>query len=412
MTPQLDGNDTQQHGRHSLTRPLLSVVIPTRNRRAYVIHAVRTVQAEYPDAEIVICDNSDEEALAADFANEIAGGRIKYLYTPEMLSVSDNFERALSAASGEYITLLGDDDTVGPHLGRIAQWAKQNGIDAINWRSDARVVHYFWPGVSLPFWGDRVGGSLYLSNFTGKTQLIDPRRGIADAIRHLGAGPRSLPRAYLGMVSSGVVERVRARWGRVFEGLSPDVHAGVLVALEARRQVVIDYPFLIPGACPKSNSILHAEQPAAEIGKQEHLQRYMSINWDERVPGFYSHLTVWALALVDVTRRTGIPLSTTAFPFLYATCLLKGWSKRELIFSSMAAYAKSRGFTTTYALVALCLIGVSARRAQQIVKSLWRGKPGGALYCYDNLKDTDAAHHALVDHLTERSVDLKLPPYP
>jgi hypothetical protein len=392
--------------------PLLSVVVPTRNRQAYVLQAIRTVLAELPDAELVVCDNSDEDRLRGDITNYVATGRVKYFYTSETLGVSENFERALAAASGDYITLLGDDDTIGPRLRDIAQWAKQQGVDAVNWRSESRVLHYFWPGVRLPHWGASVGGALYLSAFTGKTAPVDPKAGILDALSHLGGGPRLLPRPYLGLVSRDVVERTRARWGRVFGSISPDVYAGTLIALEARRQVVIDYPFVLPGACPSSNSVLHAERPASSLDGQEHLRRSGSVEWDERVPAFYSHITVWAVALLDVARAAGIAIPARAYPALYATCLLKAWPQRAAILRAMRAYMRDHGGATTYALTGLCLLEAIALRTRQIAVVLWRRLPGGARYRFAGLDDTDAAYRRLVQHLAMRKIEPELPVLP
>jgi glycosyltransferase involved in cell wall biosynthesis len=94
-----------------VTRPLVSAVIPTYNRKDDVLIAVRTaVEQTYPaeSLEILVVDDGGtddtEEALRRAF-----GDRIRYLKKPNG-GVSSARNAGLAAAEGEYLALLDSDD--------------------------------------------------------------------------------------------------------------------------------------------------------------------------------------------------------------------------------------------------------------------------------------------------------------
>ena len=50
-------------------KPLLSIVFPTRNRSQYLIDSVRLTLREIADCEVIIADNSDDDALGRELKN-------------------------------------------------------------------------------------------------------------------------------------------------------------------------------------------------------------------------------------------------------------------------------------------------------------------------------------------------------
>jgi glycosyltransferase involved in cell wall biosynthesis len=96
-----------------MTDPLkISVLLPTRDRLELLRHAVASVRRlEDPDYEIVISDNcstGDVEGYAASLNDE----RVRYVRTPELLSVTENWNNALNHSTGDYVIMLGDDDAL------------------------------------------------------------------------------------------------------------------------------------------------------------------------------------------------------------------------------------------------------------------------------------------------------------
>ena len=89
--------------------PLVSTVIPTFDRKADVVVAVRTVLAQtYRDQEIIVVDDGSRDGTREHLAAEF-GPRLTVLRT-ERLGVSGARNHGMAAAQGEYIALLDSDD--------------------------------------------------------------------------------------------------------------------------------------------------------------------------------------------------------------------------------------------------------------------------------------------------------------
>ena len=92
-------------------RPLVSCVMPTRDRADFVLHAVRLFQRQdYPRRELIVVDDGDDglEALLPDDA------RVRYLRAPRGESIGAKRNRACSAARGAFVAQWDDDDWYGP----------------------------------------------------------------------------------------------------------------------------------------------------------------------------------------------------------------------------------------------------------------------------------------------------------
>ena len=83
--------------------PLLSIIVPTRNRANYALNTIGVALAHCDDAEVVVSDNSDNDALRSLLQTHVDSGRVLYQHSTEKLDIVANFERALSMATGRYI---------------------------------------------------------------------------------------------------------------------------------------------------------------------------------------------------------------------------------------------------------------------------------------------------------------------
>src|SRR5262245_30208092 len=97
-----------------MTRPRFSVVIPTRERAGTLRHSLRTcLEQDFDDYEIVVCDNCSSTATR-QVVDEADSPRVRYVRADRPLAMSANWELAVAAARGEYVTVLGDDDGLLP----------------------------------------------------------------------------------------------------------------------------------------------------------------------------------------------------------------------------------------------------------------------------------------------------------
>ena len=94
--------------------PLLSVGIPTYNRRDLACRAIRSVLGQsYKNLEIVVSDNASADGTS-EAVEAMADSRIKLLKQPRNIGMIGNFNACLMAASGEYFLMLSDDDLLEP----------------------------------------------------------------------------------------------------------------------------------------------------------------------------------------------------------------------------------------------------------------------------------------------------------
>ena len=117
----------------------VSVVIPTRDRAALVVRAIRSVLAQtFRDFEIIVVDDASTdgtfERLSSDFAREIAEGRLRLHRNAGHLERSATRNAGIALARGEWIALLDDDDYFLPeHLERLAGAAARHPhLDFLN----------------------------------------------------------------------------------------------------------------------------------------------------------------------------------------------------------------------------------------------------------------------------------------
>ena len=391
--------------------PLLSLIIPTRNRPAYLLDSVDLALKECPNAEIVVSVNSTTDALRSSLSLHTNSGRVLYRHSSEHLSVVDNFERGLEMSTGRYVMFIGDDDGVGPHLEQVVLWAIDRDVEAVVSYCNTLVTIYFWPGVRSKYFGDAYAETLFLHPFTGQASAIDPLAALRDVSGQFGGGLGRMPRAYHGLVSRKLLKRVKNKYGSVFGGVSPDIYSAALISSVCRRACVVDYPFVIPGA----SSVSTAGEGAARTDKGklrdiDHVARFGdSLLWDPRIPEFYSPQTVWAYSLQKALDKMPELNIEPAYGRLFARCLLyypKYWGE---IFRSARHWNSLTGGLLFWSRVSL---GVIAEIFQQLLRAMRRARhprAGGASERLSGLQSISQAYAALESHIRLKGEALQMP---
>ncbi len=94
--------------------PLISVMMPTRNRPLFLAQAVRLFQAQdYPRKELLIVDTSDSPSY-----EYCAFPDIRYLWLSASLPTGTQRNLACAQAQGDILVQQDDDDYFGP--GRLS----------------------------------------------------------------------------------------------------------------------------------------------------------------------------------------------------------------------------------------------------------------------------------------------------
>jgi glycosyltransferase involved in cell wall biosynthesis len=94
--------------------PLVSIAIPAYNPRYFPFALDSALAQTYPNVEIVVCDDSADDAIEAAVAARTSGRLIRYLRNPVRLRPRGNFTRCLEESRGEFLKFLCDDDVLAP----------------------------------------------------------------------------------------------------------------------------------------------------------------------------------------------------------------------------------------------------------------------------------------------------------
>jgi glycosyltransferase involved in cell wall biosynthesis len=288
-----------------MTTPRFSVLLPTRNRIDLLEEAIETVRAQdYADWEIIVSDNASAEDVRG-LVERIGDPRIIYLRSDTPLPVTANWNRAMDAARGHNVVMLGDDDglTPGYFTAMIAHSAALGEPEVIY----HGAYHFAFPGV-LP---GQPQGSVHdvtalfpiLNHSTGPA-LLDPAKAHAAARAALDM------RALYGfnmqyfLFRRDFLDRLR-EFGPVFRGPYPDFYTANLALLLAPRIGVVPSPMTIIGITPKSYGYFHfndAEAAGVDFLQNQDFRRDVPQDLLARLlPGSYMN-TLWlvSVALIQV----------------------------------------------------------------------------------------------------------------
>jgi Glycosyl transferase family 2 len=114
-------------------RPLVSICIPVYNRKELLLESLASAQQQtWDNLEIIVGDNASTDGTA-EAAQAVArsDARVKVLTSTENV-IGLNYNRVVSAATGEYIKILNSDDLLYP-------------------QAIERLVSAFEPGITLTF---------------------------------------------------------------------------------------------------------------------------------------------------------------------------------------------------------------------------------------------------------------------
>lgn len=244
----------------------LSICVPSRNRQYYFQKTIEgLLRSKRDDIEFVFVDNSDDPSVMNDYMRTHAGDqRIVYLpSTDRTLPMIENWERTLAAATGDWVTVIGDDDYIDPDVMIVLKkvLAANPETEAFAWG----VATYSWPSpgqrntsIHVPF-----------NSFVVKVprdQLLKRMFGWFEAT----TVPTSGYSIYHSAVSRDLLGRIRRKYGgRYFEHPVIDYDMAMKVMVEGKHFAFCQRTFSVMGSCPESNSY--------SIGKLADIKRKVDI---------------------------------------------------------------------------------------------------------------------------------------
>jgi glycosyltransferase involved in cell wall biosynthesis len=241
--------------------PLFSVLLPSHNRLELLKHAIASVQRQgFDDVEIVVADNASDDDYRG-YVDTLAEPRLRYLRADKPAPVTENWNRALQAARGRYMIVIGDDDALSPgYLARAAELVERfPDADAIC----APTYYYAYPRI----FATAPAGFLAMINPlplpSPLAHVLDPDEQSRCAAGALKLRHRFAFNSQYFIWRRTFIDRL-AGHGPFFQSPFPDFYAAFMTLHEARGIVISPDPGVIIGASPQSYSYhLHSDDLGA-----------------------------------------------------------------------------------------------------------------------------------------------------
>ena len=390
--------------------PILSVVIATHNRSEYAIQAVKSalnIKSEF--IEIILHDTSTDGKLPLNIEPQLHDCRLRYYHCDIRLSMTENHHRALSMAKGEYICMIGDDDTISFEILEAVQWAIKNNIEAI---SSKVIASYYWPDFRSKTFGAGHANRLYLSSFTSTITTSDCLCSLKSSLEAACQGTDGLPKIYHGIVKRSVMERIKSKAGSYFFGVSPDISGAIGVALMTNSFSQFDYPLTIAGGAGNSNSGRSAmNSHRGKLEDDPHIKPYKNLIWPELIPRFFSVETVWGQAAYEtLIKLDSEKIKSFNFIYLYSVCIINHPTYYKEIFKALNYYKNNYEINTSNSFYKFfqSVIGLSFKKIIRLGRRALKPTAAGGLMfipCVENIFD---AGEALKIYLNKKNVSLKI----
>lgn len=311
--------------------PLLSIVVPTKNRYPYLEKLVELIDGFHQqEIELVIQDNSDNNAEFLSFLNRREYPFIRYAYRPDQIPVTTNADLAILNSTGKYVCFIGDDDGVCRNIIDYVRWMDKNKVESL--RSEP-PISYSWPGT---------GGFVFDSSArlafrlpSGKREFITDFSSIRKGILKRGATDQGKnPRIYCGIVKREVLNKVYSKAGTFFPGPSPDMASSMALSFFVHKHVIIDEITVLAGSCSKSTAGMGKNhQHIRQIQDVPWLPKDSLEKWEKSVPRLWTGETIYAESAIKSIRAMGQEqeLRHMSYPYLYAAFCVYHFSSFDQI---------------------------------------------------------------------------------
>jgi len=207
------------------------------------------VAQRYENFEILVSDN-----FSTDNTKEVVDGfddpRIRYINTGQRLSMSKNWEFALSHVTDGWVGFIGDDDGLLPGSLNTANEllsADNNGADVIYWYD--KTPWYYWAG---EFGGSGKDNTVFLNVLKDYSPFVAKERLLK--MGSFQAPYESLPTIYHGFCSVKLVNRIKAvsKNSLFFQSAIPDVYSTIPIAIFSESVLISPIPLSINGVSNNS----------------------------------------------------------------------------------------------------------------------------------------------------------------
>lgn len=230
--------------------PVLSIVVPTRNRADTLQHCLATIVGQKgvsdDDYEIVVSDNNSSPETR-QVVESFDAPTLRYVRSDRDLCMAHNYEFGVSQARGDYVLAVGDDDGVLAYAVRhlLSLIRDHDRPPAIHWR---RAL-YTWPTIASP------GDANFLSIPATRYKTIDNGRAMLRRAAAGEIGADSLPMINCSIIRRDLIDKHKHRVGRMFVNPNADVYTGYAFAYLAEEYISLSTTFTVAGLSRHSTGV-------------------------------------------------------------------------------------------------------------------------------------------------------------
>jgi hypothetical protein len=215
--------------------PRLSILLPTRNRPAMAVVAVRcALDAAGVDDEVVVADNGD-----APLALDRDDHRLRVLRADRVHAMPDNWERVIRDARGENILVISDKHRLVPGSIECLFSARDRPDDVVTYASAMFVQNVPSADVERADTLASAAGGLNYVTGPRRAHRRSSKEMLADWYRTMRYRP-DRPMLYTSIIPRRIVDDVVRRHGRFLHGMAPDVASSFQILAETESYVETD----------------------------------------------------------------------------------------------------------------------------------------------------------------------------
>lgn len=292
---------------------LLSILIPTKNRYNCLDESIKSILSIYStDFEIIVQDNSDNNEEGERIIDEICDSRVRYFYTKESLSIIENCDLSVKNSKGEFLCMIGDDDSVSEKIIDVVMWMKKNNVDSCL----SSPVKYFWKNIEFNL---HKFPSLTILKRGNKNIKLDSKKELLKCLEKGVYELRNLPRVHHALISRKAMDTVFKLSGSYFPGPSPDMANAIALSLVVTKHYKMNIPFVISGHSPRSAGGMGTKGiHSGDIKSVKWLPKDTYDTWEENIPKVWTAQTIYAISAIKSLKRTGNILMLNKFNYEYS----------------------------------------------------------------------------------------------
>lgn len=252
-----------------MTKPKITIIIPTRNGGKYLPYCVNSVLSQsYKNLELIISVNHSSDNTY-EYVKTINDSRVKIISPDKELNMTEHYEYALSKSTGDWIMFLGDDDAVMPYFFEIVPHlinsAECNNIHAIN----SLRAYFYWKGCEEMYSNSKIS---YDARAIIKIKSVkeDLFRCLLNYKKYFDT-----PQMYTSsLFSKEFIEKIKSKQnGLFYNSYPPDANASAIYMSTEEKYLYCEIPLSWVGTSNKSYGLTSAYTTTKKIEFPQDIKR-------------------------------------------------------------------------------------------------------------------------------------------